>query len=481
MNTQTSVVATGVAGLDQILGGGLPGPRLYLVQGAPGTGKTTLSLQFLREGVARGEPVLYVTLSQSRRELEHIAQSHGWSLEGVHIEELEAAEALDPATDQTIFHSADLRLDRTQRAVEKAIREIKPKRIVYDSLMEIRQLSGDPMRFRREILALKVFLAKQGIAALLLDVGAEHGGDLELEGLAHGILCLTKELPEYGIAQRRVEVRKMRGVAFFDGYHDMAIRSSQGVEIYPRLVPRLAPEAARTALIKSGIGELDEMLGGGLEAGTTTLIVGQAGTGKSTLASIYSHAALERGESVAMFLFEERLETFFRRSEGLGMNLRPYQESGQLQIKDFNPAEISPGEFSQIVRKAVDEHDVRVVLIDSFTGYLGALPKSNQAVMQIQSLVKYLSRRGVLSILIVAQHGLLGHNVGTDVDVSFLGDAVILLRMYEWPGLIRRSVTVVKKRHGPHDLDVHELVIEPEGVKVQAFNPPPLGPSGPIR
>lgn len=470
-----------MAGLDQILGGGLPGPRLYLLQGAPGTGKSTLSLQFLREGVARGEPTLYVTLSQSRQELEHIARSHGWSLDGIHIEELEASEALDPATDQTIFHSADLRLDRTQRAVEKAIREIAPKRIVYDSLMEIRQLSGDKLRFRREILALKVFLAKQGIAALLLDVGAEHGGDLELEGLAHGILCLTKELPEYGMAHRRVEVRKMRGVAFFDGYHDMAIRSGQGVEIYPRLVPRLAPEAARTALIKSGVSELDEMLGGGLEAGTTTLIVGQAGTGKSTLASIYSHAALERGESVAMFLFEERLETFFRRSEGLGMNLRPYQESGHLQIKDFNPAEISPGEFSQIVRKAVDEHDVRVVLIDSFTGYLGALPKSNQAVMQIQSLVKYLSRRGVLSILIVAQHGLLGHNVGSDVDVSFLGDAVILLRMYEWPGVIRRSVTVVKKRHGPHDLDVHELVIEPAGVKVQMFNPPPLGPSGPIR
>lgn len=279
--------------------------------------------------------------------------------------------------------------------------------------------------------------------------------------------------PEYGLARRRVEVKKMRGVAFADGYHDMAIRTGSGIEIYPRIVPNLAPEIGHSDLIKSNIENLDDMLGGGLEAGTTTLIVGQAGTGKSTLASIYSLAALERGESVAMFLFEERLETFFRRCEGLGMNLRPHQASGKLQIRDFNPAEISPGEFSQIVQRAVDEHDVRVVLIDSFTGYVGALPKSDQAVMQIQSLVKYLSRCGVLSILIVATHGLLGHNVENDVDVSFLGDAVLLLRMFERPGVVGRSLTVVKKRHGPHDLNVHELSIRPEGIFVQPFNLPP--------
>ena len=480
MTNPSKLVSTGINGLDDILGGGLPGPRLYLLQGAPGTGKTTAGLQFLLAGARAGESVLYVTLSQSRAELQQIATSHGWSLEGIAIEELETADTLGEAADQTIFHTANIRLERTREAVEEAIRRRSPTRLVYDSLLEIRQLSGDSVRFRREILGFKLFLAEQGITTLMIDTATEYGGDIEMEGVSHGILCLEKFLPEYGVARRRIEVKKMRGVGFSDGYHDIAIRAGSGVEVYPRIVPNLAPETDRSDLIKSNIGPLDGMLGGGLEAGTTTLIVGQAGTGKSTLASIYSHAALERGEGVAMFLFEERLETFFRRSEGLGMNLRPHQASGRLQIRDFNPAEISPGEFSQIVQRAVEEQDIRVVLIDSFTGYLSALPKSDQAVMQIQSLVKYLSRRGVLSILIVANHGLLGHNVASDVDVSFLGDAVLLLRMYEWPGVIRRSITVVKKRHGPHDLNVHELVINPEGITVQAFNPPPPGPSGPV-
>ena len=480
MSLEIENISTGVAGLDHILGGGLPGPRVYLVRGGSGTGKTTLGLQFLLEGAKRGEPVVYVTLSQSRTELEQIAQSHGWSLDGVVIEQLETGETMNPVADQTIFHTADISLDNTRKAIESAIEKHKPTRLVYDSLLEIRQLSGDSLRFRRELLGFKLFLAEHDVTTLMIDTTSDQGGDTEMEGVAHGIFCLEKFLPEYGVARRRLEVRKMRGVAFSDGYHDMAIRSGTGVEVYPRIVPNLAPERKRSDLIKSNVEPLDHMLGGGLEAGTTTLIVGQAGTGKSTLASIYSHAALERGESVAMFLFEERLETFFRRSEGLGMNLRPYEASGKLQIRDFNPAEISPGEFSQIVQRAVDEHDVRVVLIDSFTGYLSALPKSDQAVMQIQSLVKYLSRRGVLSILIVANHGLLGHNVTSDIDVSFLGDAVLLLRMYEWPGVIRRSVTVVKKRHGPHDLNVHELVIRADGVSVQAFNPPPPGPNGPL-
>jgi circadian clock protein KaiC len=480
MTSEVEPISTGIAGLDGILGGGLPGPRVYLVRGGSGTGKTTLGLQFLLEGARRGEPVVYVTLSQSRVELEQIAHSHGWSLDGVIIEQLETEDTLNQAADQTIFHTADIRLDKTRQAIERAIEQHHPTRLIYDSLLEIRQLSGDSLRFRRELLGFKLFLAERNITTLMLDTTSDQGGDTEMEGVAHGIFCLEKLLPEYGVARRRIEVRKMRGVAFSDGYHDMAIRTGTGVEVYPRIVPNLAPETKRADLIKSNIEPLDHMLGGGLEAGTTTLIVGQAGTGKSTLASIYSHAALERGESVAMFLFEERLETFFRRSEGLGMNLRPHEASGKLQIRDFNPAEISPGEFSQIVQRAVDEHDVRVVLIDSFTGYLSALPKSDQAVMQIQSLVKYLSRRGVLSILIVANHGLLGHNVTSDIDVSFLGDAVLLLRMYEWPGVIRRSVTVVKKRHGPHDLNVHELIIRSEGVSVQAFNPPPPGPSGPL-
>jgi circadian clock protein KaiC len=465
-------ISTGVDGLDRILGGGLPGPRLYLAQGSPGTGKTTLGLQFLLAGVQAGEPAVYVSLSQSRSELQQIAASHGWSLDGLIIEELETSDTLGEAADQTIFHTADIRLDRTRKAVEDAIQRHSPKRLVYDSLLEIRQLSADSLRFRREILGFKVFLAERGITTLMLDIGPEHGGDSEMEGIAHGIFCLEKFLPEYGVARRRIEVKKMRGVAFSDGYHDMAIRTG-GVEVYPRIVPNLAPETDRSDLIKSNIKPLDAMLGGGLEGGTTTLIVGQAGTGKSTLASIYSHAALERGEGVAMFLFEERLETFFRRSEGLGMNLRQYHEDGQLVIRDFNPNEISPGEFAQIVQAIVTEQQTRVVVIDSFTGYLNSLPHRDKAVRDIQSLLKYLARAGVLTMLIVAQHGLLGQNVGIDVDVSFLGDTVLLLRMIEDEGRLRRSITVVKKRHGPHDLNVHELLIKSESVSVVPFNPLP--------
>jgi circadian clock protein KaiC len=470
-------IATGVEGLDEVLNGGLPGPRLYLLEGEPGTGKTTMGLQFLLEGVRRGEPVLYVSLSQTRAELEQIATSHGWSLEGVSVAELQASDSLEAVAEQTLFHSADIRLDRTRQGVERAIAEHKPRRVIYDSLLEIRQLAGDDLRYRRELLAFKTMLNARGIAAMVIDSPAEYGGDKQLEGLAHGIIHLEKGLPEYGVARRRLEVRKMRGVSFADGYHDLNIRRGVGVQVFPRLVPDLAQEVTHADLIKSGLAPLDELLGGGLEAGTTTLIVGQSGTGKSTMASLYSLAALRRGEAVAMYLFEERLETLFRRSEGLGYNLRPYHERGQLIVQDHSPAAILPGEFALNVLGAVEKHDVRVVLIDSFTGYLGALPQSDQAVKQMHSLLKYLSRRGVLTMLTVAQHGLLGHNVGVDVDVSFVGDTVMLLRMHEAPGLLRRSIAIVKKRHGPHALDVRGLHISERGVAIEPFAP--ASPGGP--
>lgn len=472
-------LGTGVAGLDQILGGGLPPNRLYLVQGAPGTGKTTLGLQFLRAGAAEGEKVMYVSLSQSRAELDQIAYSHGWTLDGIEIAELTKADEDPRVMDQTIFHTADLRLDRTRSEIERIIRQMKPSRVVYDSLIEIRHLTGEDSRYRRELLGFKAFLDEQHVAAMLLDTETNYGGDSQVEGLAHGVFKLEKALPEYGVARRRIEVKKMRGVAFADGYHDFAIRTG-GVEVYPRIVPELALERTKPHAIKSGIVELDDMLGGGLEAGTTALVVGQAGTGKSTLGSLYAHAALARGEAVALFLFEERIETFFRRCEGLGMNMRGHAKKGLLSIRDFNPAEISPGEFSQIVQKAVDENDVKVVLIDSFTGYVSALPHGQQAVTQLHTLLKYLARSGVLTILIAAQHGLLGRDVHSDIDLSFLGDSVLLLRMFEWPGAVRRSITAVKKRHGPHNLNVFELVISGEGVAVREYNPPPLGPSGPM-
>jgi circadian clock protein KaiC len=468
-------MSSGIRGLDEILRGGLPASNLYILQGEPGSGKTTAALQFLRAGVAVGERCIYVSLSQTKAELDAIAVSHGWTLDGIRIEELSASDAINGAVDQTIFQTAELRLDETRKAIEDAIEEHKPSRLVYDSLLEVRLITGDTPRFRRELIAFKAFLAKRNVVALLLDTkirNAQNSGE-EVEGIAHGVICLDKSVEEYGSVRRRIEVSKMRGVPVADGYHDMAIREGEGVVVFPRLVPSAAAQTVKPQLIKSGVDELDEMFGGGQESGTTTLVIGQAGTGKSTMASLYATAALKRGESVALFLFEERVETFFRRSEGLGMELRQFHEDGQLIIRDFNPNEISPGEFGQIVQQIVASAKVRVVVIDSFTGYLNSLPHREKAVRDIQSLLKYLARAGVLTMLIVAQHGLLGEDVGIDVDVSFLGDTVLLLRIIEHGERLRRSITVVKKRHGPHDLDVRELFIQSSGVRVVAYNPLP--------
>ncbi len=475
-NPSDDIVKLGTEGLDEILGGGLPGRHLYLLEGGPGTGKTTLALLFLLEGIKRGEKVLYVTLSQTKQELEQIARSHGWSLEGVVVEDLEATADQRDEFAQTVLQTADIQLDRTRQSIEDALKEHQPTRLVYDSLLEVRHLSSDVLRYRREMLGLKSFISERGIATLAIDTLTDDGeSDTELEGLVHGILHLDKHLPEYGTARRRIEISKMRGVAFADGWHDMAIRRGTGIEVYPRVVPDLADEARVTNLIQSGVEKLDAMLDGGMEAGTTTIMTGQAGTGKSTLSSLYAHAALKRGESVCFFLFEERRETFFRRCEGLGMDMRGHAQTGLLRLYDFTPAEISPGEFSRTVQRDLDEAEVSVVVIDSFTGYLSALPHGSEAVMQLQTLLKYLTRRGVLVLIVVAQHGLLGNDIVTDVDVSFLGDTILLLRMHEERPRITRSITAVKKRHGPHDMTVYELDIHPGGIAIG-----PYGGSGPL-
>jgi circadian clock protein KaiC len=470
-----TVVSTGITGLNEILRGGLPASNLYMLQGAPGSGKTTAALQFLRAGVEAGESCIYVTLSQTKAELEAIAVSHGWTLDGIRVEELATSGTVNEADDQSIFLTADLRLDETRKAIEAAIEEHKPRRLVYDSLLEIRLITGDSPRFRRELIGFKSFLAKRNVVALLLDTqtpGQDRSGE-EVEGLAHGVIRLDKGLEEYGGVRRRIEISKMRGVPVADGYHDMAIREGEGVIVFPRIMPSTVVETTKPELIKSGVAALDDMFGGGQEAGTTTLVIGQSGTGKSTMSSLYATAALERGESVALFLFEERLETFFRRSEGLGMQLRQFHKDGKLILRDFNPNEISPGEFGQIVQDAVTQNKVRVVVIDSLTGYLNSLPHREKAVRDIQSLLKFLARSGVLTMLIVAQHGLIGQNVGIDVDVSFLGDTVLLLRIMEHEGRLRRNITVVKKRHGPHDLNIQELLIESGKVSVVSYNPLP--------
>ena len=472
--TPTSITSTGIPGLDKILRGGFPLRNLYMLHGRPGSGKTTAALQFLLAGIAAGERCTYVSLSQSSAELQFIAESHGWSLDQIHVVELSTAAAEMSPSDQSIFQTAELRLDETREAIERAIEEHEPHRLVYDLLLEIKLLTGDVPRFRRELVGFKSFLSQRNIAALLLDTHFEEGmHSEEVEGIAHGVIRMDKSLEDYGGVRRRIEVGKMRGVPVADGYHDMAIREGEGVVVFPRLLPGEVEEAEPSELIKSGVAELDEMFGGGQEGGTTTLVTGQSGTGKSTMASLYATAALKRGENVAIFLFEERLETFFRRSEGLGMDLRGFHEQGKLILRDFNPNETSPGEFGQIVQKIVEQDRSRVVVIDSLTGYINSLPHRDKAVRDIQGLLKYLSRSGVLTMLVVAQHGLLGENVGIDVDVSFLGDTVLLLRIRDDDGRLRRNITVAKKRHGPHELNIRELFIDPEGVRVVPYNPLP--------
>ncbi|MBJ3778439.1 ATPase domain-containing protein [Acuticoccus mangrovi] len=473
--------STGSPGLDEVLRGGLPDSNLHLVQGPPGSGKTTLALQFLRAGLAIGEKALYITLSQTRDELARIAASHGWDLDGIDVVELHASNEGVPA-EQSIFQTADLRLDQTRREIERSIEAHAPSRVVYDSLLEVRLLTLDDPRFHRELIGLRTALSRRGITALLLDTepsateAALGARDMQARGIVHGIITLDKVLPNFGRAQRRIEVSKMRGIPVHDGWHDMDIRGGEGLAVFPRLVPsagRLSMHAATTPapLIRSGVERLDDLFGGGMELGTTTMVVGQAGTGKSTIASLYATAALERGEKVSLFLFEERPETLFRRSEGLGMKLREQAASGALRMFDFNPNEITAGEFSQIAQREADIDGVRTIVIDSFTGYMASVANEAQALFDIQALLKYLARKEILTILVVAQRGLLGANDEVRLDLSFLGDTVLLLRMKEDGGVVKRSLVPVKKRHGPHSMDIYELIIEPGRVEVGMARP----------
>lgn len=475
----TRLLSTGDAGLDAILRGGLPQGGMHLLQAPPGSGKTTLALQFLLDGVRRGERGLYVTLSQTERELREIAASHGWDISGVDVVELQAGDRA-AATEQTIFQTADLRLDETREAIERAVERVKPARMVYDSLLEVRLLTQDLPRYHRELLGLRSSVEPHGITVLLLDTGdPEHPpANTQVWGIVRGVITMAKTLHAFGRARRRIEITKMRGVPIRDGWHDMAIRTGRGVCVFPRMVPQTEHDAGSRSLenvrdpgakrlIRSGVERLDEMFGGGLEPGTTTMLVGQAGTGKSTVASLYIAAALDRGERVALFLFDERLETFFRRSEGLNMGLREHVESGLLKVFDYSPDEVSAGEFSQIVQAEAERPGLGLLVIDSLTGYMSSLTDGAQAAFDLQSLMKYLSRRDVPTIMIVAQRGLLGKDVGgTGLDLSFLGDMVLLLRMEEQDAVVRRSITPIKKRHGSHLRDVCDLVIRSGNVEI---------------
>ena len=458
-------VSSGVDGLDDVLGGGFPANHLYLVEGFPGAGKTTLALQFLLAGVQRSEPGLYVTLSETAQELRAVADSHGWSLDGITIYELAPAEVSLAAEDQyTLLHPAEVELGETTRAVLDEVERTGAARVVFDSLSELRLLSRDSLRFRRQVLGLKQFFVGRACTVILLDDRTVADNDLQLQSISHGVLVLEQLAFDYGSDRRRLRVQKLRGVRFRGGYHDYSIETG-GMRVFPRLVASEHHEPFARSTVASGVAELDALLGGGLDRGGSVLLLGPAGTGKSTLATQYAVAAAERGERAAIYTFDESLETLLDRSTGLGIGLRGHVERGMVVVQQVDPAELSPGELVQRVRECVERDGCRVLVIDSLNGYLNAMPEERFLIIQLHELLSYLGQRGVLTILIAAQHGLMGEGMVSPIDVSYLADTVVLLRYFEASGAIRLAISVVKKRSGPHERTIREFGLGP-GIRV---------------
>ena len=458
-------ISTGSAALDDILGGGLDADRIYLYEGKPGTGKTTLALQFLLRGASAGESTLYVSLSESRGELDLIAARHGWSLDKVAVFELVPTESLiDPQNEVTVLHPAEFELNETLKSVFDKVAQTKPSRVVFDSLSEVRLLAQDALRYRRQILALKHFFANQSCTVVLLDDLSSAANDLQLHSIAHGVVHLEQLAIDFGGERRRLRVIKMRGIAFRGGFHDFTIKKG-GLEIYPRLVASEHHRPFETGFVPSGNAELDLLLGGGLERGTNVLLLGAAGVGKSSLAITYALAAAERGEHSAFFAFDEGRGTFEARAKTLGLDLQPALASGLIRFQQVDPAELSPGEFAAIIRRSVEQDGARVVVIDSLTGYLNSMPDERFLVLQMHELLTYLGQLGVLTIMVLAQHGLIGP-MQSPVDLSYLADSVLLLRYFEAKGTVRRALSVVKKRSGAHEHTIREYTLSNHGIRL---------------
>jgi circadian clock protein KaiC len=457
---------TGSDGFDSILEGGFPSNRLYLVEGDPGTGKTTLALKFLLEGAAQGEPVLYVTLSETKEEISAVAASHGWSLDAVTIYELiPSEESLKTEMQYTIFHPSEVELGETTSAVLEEVERIQPRRVVFDSLSEMRLLARDPLRYRRQILALKQYFAGRQCTVLLLDDRTSTVGDLQVQSIAHGVVELEHLALEYGAERRRLRVVKLRGSKYRGGFHDFKIETG-GLVIYPRLIAGEHHQEFTPEMVTSGVPELDTLLGGGLNRGTSTLVLGPAGSGKSSIAAQFAAAAAERGEHAASFLFDEGMHTYLSRASGLGREMSQHVEAGRMSLRQIDPAELSPGEFAHYVRQAVERDGARVVVIDSLNGYMQAMPDERFLTVQMHELLTYLNQQGVVTILVLAQHGFMGAQMGTPVDVSYLADTVLMLRFFEASGAVRRAISVVKKRIGYHENTIREMRMSGDGITV---------------
>jgi circadian clock protein KaiC len=456
--------STGIAGLDDVLGGGLPLNHVYLVEGDPGAGKTTLGLQFLRTGARQGERALYVTLSETQGELRTVAASHGWDLEGIELFELVSLEGLSPEAEQSILHPSEIELGETVHGVMEAVERIKPHRLVFDSLSEMRLLAQDPLRYRRQVLALKRFFFERGCTVVLLDDRTSNSTDLQLHSIAHGVISLEQAVDQYGPERRRLRVVKMRGIKYRGGDHDFVLNTG-GIAVFPRLVASEHRLKAELQVVSTGVPRLDTLTGGGLVCGTNTLFFGPSGVGKTTTAITCAFAALKRGERVRYYLFDESLSTLVARSAALGMDVRPFLTEGALTVVPLDPAEVSAGEFTHMVRHAVEEEAATMVVLDSLNAYLQAMPGSKYLLLQMHELLTYLNHRNVVTILILGQHGLLGQ-LHSDIDMSYLSDAILLFRFFEARGRLLKAVSMPKSRTNQHEETIREFRMGKNGIEV---------------
>ena len=455
--------SSGIVGLDDVLGGGFPRAQIFLIEGNPGAGKTTLGLQFLLDGAKRGERVCYVGLAESERALRRLAASHDLPLEGVDVIESNDQSTL---TEYTIYQPSEVELGETSRALLEKLDELKPQRVVLDSLSELRLMAGDPLRFRRLLLGLRKYFDERGTTALLIDFTTE-AADRQLESLCHGIVHLDQLVPQYGGQRRRLRIAKLRESVFRDGFHDFVIKTG-GIELYPRLVAaeHERPGKYKQEVVSTGLPELDKLLGGGCDRGTSTLILGPAGAGKSTLIAQLAKATVERGEKAAFFIFDEVPNTLIIRGEGMGMGVRQAVESGQLSIRQIDPAELSPGQFAHLVRKAVQDDGVSFIAIDSINGYQSAMPEEHYLSAHLHELLAFLNQNRVITALVMTQSGILTTTSESPIDLSYLADSVLLLRYFEARGEIRQAISCVKRRTGAHERTIRELRIDSSGLRI---------------